>query len=108
MKYTKQSAEFKSLKVKYFWQQKFKELGGLIALIFGPYYFDLLCFKMKFGMQYWFPEEGVGGFELIFCHWLSGAFTIFIIGLVAGLIFLIVIANLDKADKRASKELGIK
>ena len=105
MRLTKQSPEFKSLKMKYFWQQKFTELSGLIAFIFVPYFFDLLSIKLKFGLFYW---EGVVTGGVVSSHWLSGALSLLVIGLVVYLIHALIISNLDKADERASKELGLK
>lgn len=75
--------------------------------IFGPYYFSIISTKLKFGCMYWVTNDWIG-FELILSHWLSGIYTLFLVGLVTSTICKLVESNLKKADKRASKELGIK
>jgi len=93
--------------MKYFWQQKFTELSGLIAFIFVPYYLELLLTKLKFGITYWMVYIGAPPAPF-FAIWFCGALSIFIIGMVIYLIYGFIQSNLEKADERASKELGIK
>ena len=130
MRLTKQSPEFKSLKMKYFWQQKATEFSWfisiLVMLFYIPYYLGLLIIKtmIRYGLLdkvcYYIGGEAekvsacisnIGPF-ITFDYWMMGflglLFSAAILILLVGVFTNLIRSNLDKAEKRASEELGLK